>query len=597
MSLTIIKSIVKEFAVVTFLCSPLFADAVFDGEFENDQNNFGYYWYYYDDNAGVGENDRPQVKIPGTPSVIDVDFKDSVRHAFGDDNDTYVIKSYKFTRGNDGDQSFATIPFTLGSTWKTTYGYGQAYVGIGSMLCKNGSKLDLTGAIAVKFKVRSHVNDLTIRFKIQTKEIDDISEVKGDLLTGDEFGYYGAPVTVSTKWEEKEIKISDLELPGTWAREIPFNNKSATKLAWEVSKEANPTTVKDTLDIDDITFVGYNFIDPTFWYKFEKASDSKTPPSNGEFATFDRAPYNETPMKTYWYVYNDTDIKGNSKITEGAIEDPESKRLSLEIKEKTGSDGEGQGALIEYQIGAPVMQGANSVEGFVGIGVNVYDSVKSKYWNFKSSGFKSIFFHYITDGDAKMVTLEISDKNDVGDADAPDRKDSRGPGVVYYRNLPPTNSEWRAVEIPLDSFVYHDDWAESKFIALDKENLAKFQWKVQGKEGLSGKFAIDNVYFTTHSDAVIRPLISNQYSPFQVKYLNGRIHAVLDNNACIANGKVSLYNAIGRLMLTNTIKNTNAVSINLSAYKFTPGLYFLKLQGVNTNGKVVNLQSPIHIVK
>ncbi len=596
MNLTKLKSVVKGVAFVLSLSSLLFADAVFDGEFENDQNEFGYYWYYYDDNAGVGENDRPQVKTPGTSSVIDVEYKDSVRHAFGDDNDIYVIKSYKFTRGNEGDQSFATMPFTLGSTWQAKYGVAQPYVGIGSMLCKNGSKLDLTGATSVKFKIRSHVNDLTIRFKIQTKEIDDISEVKGDLLTGDEFGYYGAPVTISTSWEEKEIKISDLELPGTWAREIPFNIKSATKLAWEVSKDANPTAVKDTLDIDNITFVGYTFIDPTFWYKFENASDSKIP-SNPEFATFDKAPYNETPMKMYWYAYNDADIEGNSKITAGAIEDPESKRLSLEIKEKTGSDGEGQGALIEYQIGAPVIQGANSVEGFVGIGVNTYDSARSKYWNFKATGYNSIYFHYVTDGDAKMVTLEVSDINDVGDAENPERKDSRGPGVVYYRNLPPTNGEWKAVEIPLDSLVYHDDWTGSKFIAFDQENLAKLQWKVQGKEGLSGKFAIDNVFFTKYTDAVIRPLISNHYSPFQIKYVNGRVHAVLDNNTCIANGKVSLCNAIGRLIMTNTIKNTSTFSINLSADKFTPGLYFIKLQGVNTNGKAVNLQSPIHIVK
>ncbi len=586
-----LKTVLLGLSSVLAATSLVAADAVVDDEFAENQNEFGYYWYYYDDNTGVGKNDRPQAAPTSTPSVIDVKYTDSTRQAFGDASDTYKIKSYTFTPGSEEGNGYASMPFTMGSTWKASYGTAQPFVGIGTMIADNGKTIDLTGATSVKFKIRSHTGDLTVRFKIQTKEIDEISEVKGSLLKGDEFGYYGAPVTVSTSWNDVEVKVTDLELPGTWAREIPFNIKSATKLAWEVQKEANPTAEKDTLDIDEVTIVGYTFVDPTFWYK----EASKTIPSGAEFATFDKAPYNETPMKMYWYAYNDSEIEGNSEVTAGAVKDEETKRLSLEVTEGSGS--EGQGALLEYQLGKAVMQGANSVQGFIGLGVNVYDSAKVRYWDAKAANAKSIYFHYVTDGDAKMVTLEISDKNDVGDADNPTRKDSRGSGIVYYINLPATEGVWKAVDIPFESLVYHEGWSGSKFIAFDQTALAKIQWKVQGKEGLSGKFAVDNVYFPGASLPVKVGKIAAKTSPFHVSYLNGNVNINWNNNVAFTNGKISLVNFRGAVVSSASIAKSSKVAASFSAKTLPSGMYFVNFSGIDASGKSVAKQASISIVR
>ena len=91
--------------------------------------------------------------------------------------------------------------------------------------------------------------------------------------------------------------------------------------------------------------------------------------------------------------------------------------------------------------------------------------------------------------------MELRDINDVGDADNPNRKELRGPGIVYFRNLPATGGVWRKVLIPFDSLVIHDEWEGYNPIPLDKNNLAKIQWKVQGGQGTSGLYAIDNIYF------------------------------------------------------------------------------------------------------
>ncbi len=584
MSWVRLSEIVKGWVLVLVSGTALFGETVIDTDFDNKWNEFGHSWFYYDDKD---RRDSSEIRrtTPSTPSKIQAPYvDDNIRKEFFQDK-----PEYQFLTANDSNNSYGTMPFTFGSFWKTSWGTVQPFVGIGTRLTKDGSCIDLNSTTVIKFKIRSHSGNITARFMVQTREIEEISSVKNSLLKGDEFGFYGADIFAGKKWSEFTINVKDLDLPGG-VREIPFNIRSVTKLVWEVNRDRNPNTITDTLDIDDVRMESY--VDPTFWYK----TTDKTVPSSGEFATFDSYPYNKSALNTFWYAYNDSDITGNSYIFDVSVI-PGKKHLELIFKDKTGSEDLGQGALLEYQLGAPVSQGSNLVQGFVGIGIDVYDSVKSEYWNAKSKSIKNIYFHYMTDGDANRITLEISDKNDVSDAQNPTRMDSRGSGVVYYRNLPQTNGKWRAVEIPLDSLIYHDDWPGSKYIALDLENLAKLQWKVQGKEDLNGKFAIDNIYFTTGSDAVIRPLRESYNSAFLVKYANGRVHVTANSNTYVANGKVSLCNVTGKQMMTNTIKDTNAFSINFSVDKFAPGLYILKLQGLDTSGKTINLQSPVNVVR
>ena len=119
-----LKTALLGLASVLLASSSLFAvdSKVDDHEDGTNQNDFLYYWYYYDDNSGLGINDRPQVETPGTPSVINVEFEEKNREAYGNPNDTWKVKEYTFTVGDDGSNKYATMPFTFGSSWNASYG-------------------------------------------------------------------------------------------------------------------------------------------------------------------------------------------------------------------------------------------------------------------------------------------------------------------------------------------------------------------------------------------------------------------------------------------------------------------------------------------
>lgn len=596
-----LKTALLGLTTVLAASTSLFADAVVDADCDNNQNEYGYYWYYYDDNAGVGKDDRLQSKTPGDASLISVLSTDTVNLA------DKKVKNYKFTPGTDEatQNSYASIPFTLGTTWPAvTYtGVAHPFVGIGTQLAPDGRTCDLTGATAVKFKIRSHTGAIQfIDFKIQILALDVYSQV----LVPPEGAYAyheNREVPVSTDWEEQTVLISKLAQPAWLAKtskaKMAFDIKTCTKLAWEVKEEDNPDATDDTIDIDDITIVGenYTYTPPAIWTHKEP-----TKPSTGEFATFEKLVANVSPLGTYWYAYNDAAIEGNSTVSETSASVSEDGRLLINLAAKTGSDGVGKGASLEYVLGKSVPQGNNTVAGFVGIGCNMYDSLSSTYWDATANKCNGIYFEYTTDGDLKKATVEISDMNDVADSLHPTRKDTRGSGVVYYRDLPATEKGvWNAVLIPFDSLIYHDDWAGSDSIPFDKTKIAKIQWKVQGAELKAGVLAIDNVWFpgvtdwpNTDPDAVKNFSHSNQSSGFNVSYLNGNVNVNWKNSTALTSGKISLVNTLGAVVSSASITKTTT---SFSTQRLPAGMYFVKINAVNANGKTVAMQSKVSIVK
>jgi len=597
---TLTLSKIKAAAALTVsMFLPVFSDAVVDGTFDDNQNDFEYYWYYYDDNFGVGANDRPQADPESTPSTIDVEYRDSVRQAFGDLTDKYVVKAYKFTTATESDQTYAAMPFTFGEKWPTTWDKSnkqeKSFVGIGTMLCREGRSIDLTGATAVRFKIRSHAEPLDVRFKIQTKEIDDISNVKGSLLTGDEFGYYGAIVNVTTSWQEITVPVDELALPGNWARQIDFDIKTCTKLAWEIQKASNTVVTKDTLDIDNIVIIGDNIKTPVW----TNTIDISYLPSKQPFSDFQTEPRDETSIGTYWYAYNDADIGGGSSFVKGVVQETGSTHMKLDFIENSGSEDKGYGIGSEYKIGKSIDQSGVFIPGFAGIGCNIYDSVNAKYFNADDNNVSMIMFHYKTSGDMRYVTFELSDVSDVADATKPEQKISlRGSGVVHYRNLPNTGDVWKSVVIPFDELLCHDDWAGSTSIPLDKSKLAKIQWKVQGTEGSGGTFQIDNVYFVNDEDvSVKKQLISRHNDRFNVKLVNNSIMIKLSPDYSLKRASVSIINAQGKTVLSNSTALTNSSSeCRVSASSLTSGYYIVHVNGTTARNKPVSLSSHISII-
>jgi hypothetical protein len=614
------KAAIAGISTILIATASLFADAVVDKALDDNQNEFEYYWYYFDDNAGMGNNDRPQAAKTSKASVIDVKYTEEARAFRGDAADTWKVKVYKFTRQTEGTNSFATMPFTFGDVFETPDGWDMnPFVGIGTMLQADGKYIDLTGVEKVKFKIKSRKKDLTVRFKVQTYEIDSISsgnaaELKAMEATTNPFGYYGKWDITATAgaFTEVEVAISggtkgqgDLT-PPTWAKKaLPYNIKRVTKLAWEINLEDNSEVTSDTLDIDDIEFIGtYKFVSPFIWPQTVPMSPL---PATGQFATFDKKPYNETPwkgdysgLKNYWYAYDDGAIKGTSAVNSGATKNATTGLLDLKFEAGSGANEQGQGMLLGFTLGDPVQKTEEvEVKGFVGYGCNVYDSTNSAYLDAKAAKADKIFFQYATDGDVPFISLEVSDSMEVADAKNPTRRDHRGDGIVWFRNFPSTAGKWVAVEFPLDSLKIHSDWEGAKDTPLIKTALAKLQWKVQGAKGKSGTFAVDNVYFPGVSkdilpentgSAIINGKTVKQAS-FSTAFANGNIHVTVGK--ALTNGTVSLFSSNGTRIAVQPVgfKTTFAAN-NLPA-----GMYVVKVSAVDFNGKAVAMQSPVTIVK
>ncbi|MFP4165203.1 MAG: T9SS type A sorting domain-containing protein [Chitinispirillaceae bacterium] len=595
------------------LISTARADQLFD-DFEDgtNQNEFEYYWYYYDDNAGFGEDDRPLAGTDTDPSVIDVDYETKAREGFGsgvvDPSDDWEVKVYEFSVREEAGNRYAEFPFTLGDEWEGSY-EASPYAAIGAMLCADGESIDLTGTEGIKFRIRSHVEELVVRFKIQDYDIDTFSIKPTDDIPEGAFGYHGKNVTTTPgEWEEKTIYWEDLEQPGGWAEEDEFSIDRVTKVAWEVSGENNEV-VTDTVDIDDVEFLGdYEYVSQ--WELSEKyiSEDLTLPEGEVEFATFDDDYPTQSPTG-YWYAYNDVEIGGTSEVLLGATES-DSGLLDLDFVENSGSGGETQGAGLQFTLGKPIVQNQSggreiTVNGFVGVGVNLYDSSSSEYLdatdpdNDLGAEIKSVYFHYKLDGDAEKATLEISDYHDVPDADDPERSESRGSGVVYFVDLPHTEGEWVAAKVPFDSLKYHFDWEDSEDIPLDVSRLAKAQWKVQGGEDLGGEFIIDNIYFTSDTDPLVSgsPVVHTartvQPSAFRAALVNGNIRISLNNS--LTNGTAKLINTRGKVVGTTSFAK-NSVA-NFSTKTLPAGAYFVRVKGIDAKGETVNMQSAVNVVK
>jgi hypothetical protein len=615
MFLSSLKRALLAAAASLFVTAPsLFAaDQIVDNlSSGTNQNLMENYWYYYDDNGGTKADDRPIAGKGTKQSTIDVAYTMIPREAGGNKADTFKMRNYSFLVKDDGTNKYACMPFTYGAKWKASWCTSAAcaacFVGMGTMFAPDGKFLDLTGATAITFKCRSHVNDLTVTFKIETMDITKDSS----------FAFWAAPVAVPKNvWTSFTVAIpADLTQPG-WAttaqKKTTFDQAECTKIAWEVHGDNNTAVTQDTLDVDDIVIKDYTYISPSMW----TAVVSGPRPTSGLFADFEKTLYkNSTPLGTYWYAYNDHNIKGNSTVSQGATQDTGSGLLTLNWTSGTGFSNGGYGAALQMTLGKTVKQvngpgDTANVQGFVGIGFNVYDSAGATYFNANTGKLgtiggtgaaTSIYFEYLADGDFPYLTLEVSDMNDVPDKTNPTRKDTRGSGIVWYRNLPKTGpAKWSAVEIPFNKLVTHDTWKGYKAIPLDVTQLAKIQFKVQGAEGNAGTIQIDNIYFPGIDFGLKQPVLnaasgSTQKSVFRAAYQSGVVKVDGTSMNGLKNVKINLIDSKGIVVKSDRVA-AGTTSMNIAANNLPAGLYVVQMNGTSAVGKETVQRTAVTILK
>lgn len=577
-------------ATVTTAVSIFAVDHLVDNhEDGTNENELERYWYYYDDFAGTKEDDRPTAGPKTTPSEILLKYKD--KEITLDNGDKHTMKDYEFTVEEEDGNKFATMPFKYGETWTASYGDASPYVGIGTGL--SGKSIDLSEATGFRFKMRARgEKELVVTFQIESRTILDRKT----------FDYHGTNLIAPLdKWKEFEVEFASLEQPG-WtpkANKVELADALAevVQLAWQVHGENNKTVTEGVLDIDDIYIMGTTITLPSMHTKVEALKDTT---GLYAFATFEEKPKNQQKhLKTYWYAYDDGEIKGTSEVRAGATKSETTNRLTLEFEEETGSDDKGTAPFLDFKLGKVITrEDGIKIKPFVGIGINVYDSATATYWDASKQDY--IYFHYKTAGAGiKKATLEISDSNDVGDKNNPKRKEKRGSGVVWYKDLPNTNEEWKAVKIKFSDLVAHEDWDVYKHIPLVKSALAKIQFKVQGDEGTEGFLAIDNVYFGKPIDGtpVLPKLNTVNTNAFAASYRNGQININWAGKTAIAEGKISLFDAKGSMIQSSSIAKVSKVSDAISANALASGIYIVKLSGVDVNGNAISLQKSLNVLK
>jgi hypothetical protein len=587
------------------LLSPsLFAQKLLVDDFSSgtNQNYLEEYWYYYDDNRGTKIDDRPLAAPRSRQSIINAPYSLVNREASGNKADTFKIRNYAFCVKEQNGNKYGAMPFTFGEKWKASWGYAEPYVRMGTMLAPDRKFINLYGATAVKFKLRSHVNDLTINFILQTMDIAKDSSL----------AYYQTVVVIPKgSWIDFTVSIADLAQPA-WATSAQTKSsldiQEATNFAWEVAGTNNPGITSDTVDIDDIVIEGVSLIS-------HPPNPPPSRPTTAAFCTFETIQHNETPLHTFWHAFDDLEYQGNSTITRGAYKNPSNGLYNLDWVLGSGFGDDGYGPWIEFSLGKTLKHAAATgdsvpLQGFSGMGCDVYDSAGAIYLNAETgkfgsmggtSGFNSVYFEYIADGEFKNLTIEIRDIYDVPDKNNPDRKDSRGLGNVWHYDLP-KSSTWRSAEVSLGSLVIDSIRKDYVPIPLDKTKLAKILFKARGSEGTAGIIQVDNIYFPGMSCFGCTGMRQTQLpithaTAMGAFYKDGSIHIKGGPGGMFVKGTISLVDARGKVVLTQRCTSAADFAMNMSGRNVPNGLYFVKANGMGGDGKPVSFLSAITLAK
>ena len=579
------------------------ADAIIDMDFDDEINDFGYSWYYYDDNFLPAPFERPQAAPGSTPSVINVPCVERPRNWLDDQADTVKVKDYTFTVSVSKGKKCATLPFTFGSPWEAYYCAAgkpcvMPHVGISAMLAREGSSIDITGVEAIRFSIKSRVNRLNeVRVMLQTLEIEEHASKPAGEFIGDEYGYYGSVIEVHPgEWQEFTIPLTDLDLPGSWAWDCDFNIRNCTRLSWEV--RGNGELQGDTIDIADVYFTSPPTGSPTMWPRVETSMPPFIPDAvpAPTYFTFDSA----APAVPHaaWSAVSDRESGGTSLLNPDNL--PGDDSTGLFFTPGTGSDGIGRSAAIEFSLGTTFPVDTFSYPAYAGIEMNIYDSARSEYRDLPAGGSDgTIYFQYKTEGTGiKYISFELYDINDVGDAQMPQRSFSRGTGITWFRNLTATYGEWRTIRIPFDSLVTRADWSGYNHIPLDLHRVAKFRWKAVGIAESRGVVYIDNVYFpglyfgTSAVDpAHDRSSGSQTAGRFIVTLHNSRLQVSFPGSNGLQKGMVRIYTLRGEIVCRSPLSGSGTGTMILPAGIVTAGACLAEVTGSNTNGKPVSIKS------
>ncbi|MCL2183468.1 MAG: hypothetical protein FWB85_08370 [Chitinispirillia bacterium] len=405
----------------------------------------------------------------------------------------------------------------------------------------------------------------------------------------------------------------DLKQDGWWGKAFNFNPANATKLAWQINGDKNATLKGGTLLIDNIKFVGSG-INNDFYIPADECRTcaGKTLPTPHQLIS-DFDDYDESPRKNkfgwYWYNYDDNEAGGSAIIT-GLTEDPYGKRDPVTgefmpgmVMDVAGKGVEGSNAAhIDFEINDAMFDETGTglrISSFVGIGTNFYDDLADTKLYQSMGSHTGIFFRFKASAAVDFITVEFNDNQNV------ERIEQHGTdgGQVWYAKIPVANTNWNTAVVSLSDlslplWIKEGDWRYGK--PFDKSKLAKIQFKYAGSG--EGSLTIDDVYFVGgNTEAGIRHAVSSKAKAAGIRASYGRGGVNVNWNAAapIASGKISLINTKGRVVASSSVAKTagSNISVNLGKGVLPSGMYFVRVDARDVNGKRIVQQAPVTVVR
>jgi len=587
------------------------------------QNRWGEYWYFYDD-----QNETTM--ITGQPASRGGSQVHSAEvRGTGDDREVLFTEK-SLTQENPRGNNSAVLDFTFGPSFDMRWGSNaetcaaagggcypfQQFVGIGTNLIYDGSNTAPAGfqnATKVRFWARAN-EPLTIAFMAQQSHVQGNAD-------------WQKLIDITPGWAEYEVELNDTDMsqPG-WAEDndvvTDFRLTNTVKFAWQIQAQSgddasyalNPLpgdalNWSRTFVLDDIWVDGFNYVAPDMC--MECITTSKPTNATVQLSRFDVDAADMPTQNTlgwYWYAYDDKETTvdagtsgGTSQITDGV--DPDSEYATGGAGELLINPDEGA-PLIQFTMGGTMRINGHTVQPFVGLGTDLYetddngDPVGEFY---DATALNGIYFRYITGQEIDYIYLEIQDDLDVTGA--------RPESAVRYIRLPGTDGEWSAANVPFSRMRLHlgwedvDEWyatAPADHRNLRFASLAKIQFKFQGLANGSSWMGIDDVAFTTGANNNVRHVTSRANAAgLRATYNRGVVGVNWTAASTVASGKISLINTRGRVISSAPIANVsgNRITANLGSGTIPTGMYFVRIDARDMNGKRVTQQVPVSIVK
>lgn len=444
---------------------------------------------------------------------------------------------------------------------------------------------------------------------------------------------------------------------GAKAHDFVFDIKDAVKIAWFVQGQdwQSPSGETVYLHVDSVWTTGGDFKLPGDCP--ECVTEVMTPPDGKSWllSDFEQILFqpsdggygylSQNRLGGPWYAYNDEDNAGSnaSQITAGLWYDPMylldadgnrcdeagvgtckqgGRGLNIEgytvgdvlsdgvtivdIDMIIGEDlegfkpgyGQSNGALINFTMGPGWTEGVEDISGFVGIGTkftedstasfNARTGVTGDAGEFTGE-VTGVWFMYRTDADMKNLIVSVVDRNAVDNPDA-----------VHSARIPGSGGVWKAASIPF-SVLAVPSWSNWN-IAINLEQLVELQFRFDGPEGTTGFIQIDNVYLTNDNPQVGIKLLSSTRAAapaLRASYSRGSINVNWNASTRISNGKISLVNIKGVTVASQPVRASGSnISARLATRGGLPtGMYFVRIDARDVNGKRIVQQVPVNIVK